>query len=158
MQRVIIMVFAVVLMFSGGTVGVMKWMQFGLFAPPPVEEGAEPAAPKRKEGHMPRFVDADPLNITVIQGNRARTVLQIGAKLEVDNEEDSVFVRRNMVRFTDAALRDLHDFIPRLLREVDRIEISLLKDRLQLTADKVYGKGKVRQVLIQSVHDTSGKT
>lgn len=152
------MVFAVVLMFSGGTIGVMKWMQIGLFAPPPAEEGEEPVTPKRKAGHVPRFVDAEPLNITVIEGNRPRTILQISLKLEVDSEDDSTFVRRQMVRFTDAALRDLHDFIPRLLREVDRIEISLLKDRLQLIADKVYGKGKVKQILIQSVHDSSGKT
>ena len=152
------MVFAVVLMFSGGTVGVMKWMQFGLFAPPPAEEGEEPAAPKRKAGYVPRFVDAEPLNITIIQGNRARTVLQISVKLEVESESDSALVRRQMVRFTDAALRDLHDFIPRLLREVDRIEIGLLKERLQLIADKTYGKGMVKQILIQSVHDTSGKT
>ncbi len=157
MQRLILSVFAVVLMFSGGTIGVMKWMQIGLFAPPPAEEGATPA-PARKSGQAPRFVDADPLNVTIIQGNRPRTVLQISVKLEVASDDDASLVRRQMVRYTDAALRDMHDFLPRLLREVDRIEIGLLKDRLQLIADKTFGKGKVKQVLIQSVHDTSGKT
>ena len=143
-------------MLSGGTIGVMKWLELGPFAPPPAVEG-EPA-PKPRSEQPPRFVDADPINVAVIEGNRPRTVLQISVKLEVANEDDASFVQRRMVRFTDAALRDLHDFLPRLLREVDRIEVSLLKDRLQLTADKIFGKGKVKQVLIQSVHDTSGKT
>lgn len=157
MKKLILTVFAVVLMFSGGTIGVMKWMELGPFAPPPAE-GEEAPAPRPKSGAPARFVDAEPLNVTVIEGNRPRTVLQISIKLEVATEKDASFVQRRMVRFTDAALRDLYDFLPRLLREVDRIEISLLKDRLQLIADKTFGKGIVKEVLIQSVHDTSGKT
>ncbi|MBM3564617.1 MAG: hypothetical protein FJX42_00695 [Alphaproteobacteria bacterium] len=157
MQKVILMVVAVVLMFSGGTVGVLKWMQLGPFAPPPSDEATE-TKPKPRSGGVARFVDIEPLNIAIIENNRPRAVLQISAKLEVGSEKEAAMVSRNMIRFTDAALRDLYDFLPRLLREADRLEISLLKDRLQLIADRIYGKGVVRQVLIQSVHDTSGKS
>lgn len=158
MKKLILTVFAAVLMFSGGTIGVMKWMEIGFFEPPPPAEGEETPTPKPRSGARTRFVDVEPLNVTVIEGNRPRTILQISLKLEVATEKDAVFVQRRMVRFSDAALRDLYDFLPRLLREVDRIEIALLKDRLQLIADKTFGKGMVKEVLIQSVHDTSGKT
>lgn len=158
MKKLIVMAVPVVLILSSGVIGVMKWMEIGFFKPPPPAEGEETPASKPKSGAPARFVDVDPLNVTVIEGNRLRTVLQISLKLEVATEKDSIFVQRRMVRFSDAALRDLYDFLPRLLREVDRIEIALLKDRLQLIADKIFGKGMVKGVLIQSVHDTSGKT
>ena len=46
MKKLILTVFAVVLMFSGGTIGVMKWMEIGFFEPPPPAEGEETPTPK----------------------------------------------------------------------------------------------------------------
>ncbi|MEK7244569.1 MAG: hypothetical protein AAB223_00945 [Pseudomonadota bacterium] len=156
MQKLLMPAFAVIVLLAGATVGVMKWMQLGPFAPEEVAGEEAPAAPRQREA--PRYVDIDPVNIVVLQNNRPRSIVQISAKLEVASEKDAAAVKKLMIRLTNALVTDLHDFLPRLLRESDRIEIDLLKDRIQYVADKTYGKGLVRQVLIQSVHDSDGKS
>jgi flagellar basal body-associated protein FliL len=155
MQKLIVPALAVILLLAGGSVGVMKWMQLGFFAP---EEVAGEEAPAPRRSAQPRFVDIDPINVAIIQNNRPQSVIQIAVKLEVANEKDANAIQKQMIRLTNALVTDLHDFLPRLLREVDYIELDLLKDRMQYVADKTLGKGLVKQVLIQSVHDSGGKT
>jgi flagellar basal body-associated protein FliL len=156
MQKILVPALAVIFLLAGGTVGVMKWMQLGPFAPEEVA-GEEAPAPRRSTA-QPRYVDIDPINIAVIQNNRPQSVIQIAAKLEVSGDKDAAAVQQRMIRLTNALITDLHDFLPRLLREVDHIELDLLRDRMQYVADKTLGKGLVKQVLIQSVHDSGGKT
>lgn len=156
MQKFIVPALAVILLLAGGTVGVMKWMQLGLFAPE--EIAGEEKAPAPRRGEAPRYLDLDPINVVVIQDTRLKTVVQISAKLEVASEKDAEAIRRRMIRLTNAMIFDLHDFLPRLLREVEHIEIGILQERMQYVADKTLGKGLVKQVLIQSVHDSAGKT
>ena len=156
MQKLIVPALAVIFLLAGGTIGVMKWMQLGPFAPEEVAGEETPAAPRRREA--PRYVDIDPINVAVLQNNRPRSVVQITVKLEVASEKDSAIVQKRLIQLTSALITDLHDFLPRLLREVDQIELDLLRDRIQYVADKTLGKGLVRQVLIQSVHDSDGKS
>lgn len=153
MQRLIVPALAVILLLAGGSVGVMKWMQLGPFAP---EEVAGEETPAPRKSAQPRYVDIDPINVAVIQNNRPRSVVQITVKLEVASEKDANAIQKKMIRLTNALVTDLHDFLPRLLREVDYIELDLLRDRMQFVADKTLGKGLVKQVLIQSVHDSGG--
>ena len=155
MQKLLVPALAVILLLAGGGIGIMKWMQLGPFAP---EEVAGEEAPAPRRGVQPRFLDIDPINVAVIQNNRPQSVIQIAVKLEVANEKDAAVIQKQMIRLTNALVTDLHDFLPRLLREVDHIELDLLKDRIQYVADKTLGKGLVKQVLIQSVHDSGGKT
>ena len=154
MQKFIVPALAVIFLLAGGGIGLMKWMQLGPFAP---EEVAGEEAPAPRRGEQPRYLDLDPINVVIIQDARPRSVVQISAKLEVANEKDAEAVRKRMIRLTSALVTDLHDFLPRLLREVDHIDLDLLRDRIQYVADKTLGKGLVRQVLIQSVHDSEGK-
>ncbi len=154
MQKLVVPALAVILLLAGGSVGVMKWMQLGPFAPEEVAGEEETPAPRK--GAQPRYVDIDPVNVAVIQNNRPRSIVQITVKLEVASEKDAAAVQKRMIRLTNALVTDLHDFLPRLLREVDHIELDLLRDRMQFVADKTLGKGLVKQVLIQSVHDSGG--
>jgi hypothetical protein len=128
----------------------MKWLQLGPFAP---EEVAQEGAPEPRKREPPRYVDVEPLNIAVIRNERSQAVVQISAKLEVANEKDAMQIHKRMAKLTNAFVTDLHDFLPRLLREVDHIDLDLLKDRMQYVADKTFGKGLVKQIQIQSVHD-----
>ncbi|MEQ8804951.1 MAG: hypothetical protein RIE16_04190 [Rhodospirillales bacterium] len=57
----------------------------------------------------------------------------------------------------DAFFKDLHTFIPRMLKEQDQLNLAVLQQRLQLRADIVLGKSVVQSVLIQSVVDTPQK-
>ena len=52
---------------------------------------------------------------------------------------------------TDAYVRDLHSFLPRLLRSEERIDVLIIKQRLQFIGNKVAGKGLIDNVLVQSV-------
>ena len=58
---------------------------------------------------------------------------------------------------SNAFYKDLYAFIPRLLREDDRINVLILRKRMQLIADKVAGPGIVDGILIQSVTDSRTK-
>ena len=55
---------------------------------------------------------------------------------------------------SDAFLRELHGFIPRLLKKEENLDILLIRKRLQMVADKVTTPGTIRDVLIQSVTET----
>ena len=156
MKNLIVPVLAFLLLLAGGSVGFMKWMHLGPFAVEPEEGEEAPAQPRKRE--QPRYVDMDPVNVGLIVGDRPRGVLQISAKLEVANDKDAAEVRKKMSRLTSALITDLHDFLPRVLRDVEHIELDLLSERIQYVADKTYGRGIVRQVLIQSVHDSGGKS
>ncbi|MSO85139.1 MAG: hypothetical protein EXR02_02900 [Rhodospirillales bacterium] len=156
MQKLLVPGLAVIFLLAGGTVGVLKWMELGPFAPEEIAGAEAPVASRRREA--PRYMDIDPINVVVLQNNRPRSIVQITVKLEVASEKDSAIIQKRLIRLTSALITDLHDFLPRLLREVDQIEIDLLKDRIQYVADKTLGKGLVRQVLIQSVHDSDGKS
>ena len=54
---------------------------------------------------------------------------------------------------TDAYIRDLHSFLPRLLRSKERIDVLIIKQRLQFIGNKVAGKGLIDNVLVQSIID-----
>jgi len=60
-----------------------------------------------------------------------------------------------MPRLSDACLRDLYAFIPRLLRKAEHIDVFVIKARMQLVSDRVAGPGVVDGVLVQSVVDSS---
>jgi hypothetical protein len=54
---------------------------------------------------------------------------------------------------TDAFIRDLHSFIPRLLKEKERVDVLIIKQRLQMVSDRVLGRDVVSNVLVQSIID-----
>lgn len=151
MKRFILPGLAVILTLVGGSVGVLKWLQLGPFSP---EEVAQEGTPSPRKREPVRYVDIEPLNIALIQNTtRPRGIVQISAKLEVANEKDAAIVNKRMAKLTSAFITDLHDFLPRLLRDVEYIDLDLLKDRMQYVADKTVGEGLVKQIQIQSVHD-----
>jgi flagellar basal body-associated protein FliL len=156
MKRFILPGLAVILSLVGGGVGVMKWMQLGPFAPEEIAESSTPAESRKRE--PPRYVDVEPLNIALIMNERPRAIIQISAKLEVENDKAAMQVHKKMTKLTSALVVDLHDFLPRVLREADHIDLDLLKERMQYVADKTFGQGLIKQVLIQSVHDGGGKS
>ena len=51
----------------------------------------------------------------------------------------------------DAFLHNLHSFLPRLLKEKERLDVLIIKQRRQLISDKVAGKYLIKNVLVQSV-------
>ncbi len=153
MKKLVIIV-AVVMMIIGGAVGVMKTMELGPFAPEAVAEveGQEDGnlAPKQPEADPPRFIDVEPLSISVFAGDRVAATVQLQLKLEAIGEENEQQIIRLMPRINDAFLRDMHTFLPRLLKMKKRVDVVILKKRLQIISERLVGPTLINNILVQS--------
>ncbi len=145
--------FIVLICILGGAVGVMKWMELGPFANPHAEE----AKPKKPTKGDAKFVEMTPLLINVLGDSKVLGNFQFELKLEVWNEDHYDEVRKMTPVLKDAFFKDLHTFIPRMLKEQDQLNLAILQQRLKMRADMVLGKHVVQNVLIQSVVDTPPK-
>lgn len=152
MKRFAILI-AFILIAAGGAIGVMRYMrymQIGIFEPPPGEgqEALKPPDP-------PTFIDMDPLIINVFDGTRVTATVQIMVKLQAIGKDNAEFVQKNLPRISHAFLQDLHSFLPRLLKQGDSsIDVFILKKRLKLIADRLYPEKPVNDVLIQAINES----
>lgn len=151
MVRTIAIAVAVILMIAGGAVGIMKQLEWGPFAPQSDVAATEPDKP----AEPPRFLDMDPLVIPIFAEDRVVAAIQIQLKLETKGVANEDLLNRMKPRLGDAFLSDLYAFIPRLVQKGGQLDVLAIKQRLQLVADKVVGKGKVDSVLVQSVTDNT---
>ncbi len=148
-MKKLVILFAMLLMLVGMSVTSLKYLRVGPFKD---TEAVEEKIEKQVEDTT-KFVDMDPLAISIFQGNAVAAIVQIQVKLETNGDDNVVKIKRIMPVITDAFLRDLHSFMPRLLKAEERIDILIIKQRLQLLSDRVAGKGLIRNVLVQSVID-----
>jgi flagellar basal body-associated protein FliL len=137
------------LILGGAITGSMKSLELGPFAPKTAE------VIKVVEELEPIFIDMEPILIPIFKGNRPVAKIQIQIKLETKSTEKAIKIQRMMPRISDTFVKDLHSFMPRLLKEKERIDDFILKQRLKLMLDRNFGKGLIDDVLIQSVTDTS---
>lgn len=154
MKKIVLIVFAFLLSSTGVTIGVMKWLQMGPFAEKKKEEAVVKAAPPVE----PKFLDMDPLVISLFDADKLAGTIQIVVKLETSSDANSILIQKQMPRLNDAFLRELHAFIPRHLRGADRLDLPVVKDRLQMVADKVLGPKIVSNVLVQSITNVAPRS
>ncbi len=147
MKRIVIAV-AVVLMLAGGTISVLKFLGIGPFGDGDV---VEIVATGTTPGEAPNFITMDVLVISIFQGDKVAATVQIQLKLEAADVDSASEIVRLLPRLGDAFLRDLYGFIPRHLRKEERLDVALIKDRLQLVGDKVAGPGVIKSVLVQAL-------
>jgi flagellar basal body-associated protein FliL len=155
MPKLLIIIVAGFLMFAGATVSIMQQMELGPFAPDEDAAAGQPGAatrPPSKTQEPPKFVTMDPLVVPVIQGNRVAATIQIQLQLET-SEDKMTLLKKMMPRLKDAYIRDLHNYIPRLLRGKKELDLAMLKQRLVIIGERAIGKGLMSDVLIQSVLD-----
>ncbi len=100
----------------------------------------------------------EPLNIPVFHGDRVAATVQIQLKLEAIGEENEEEIIRLLPRISDAFLRDMHAFIPRLLKKEQRIKVPIIKKRLQIISERLVGPNLIHNILVQSVSDSSRGT
>lgn len=149
MKRFAILI-AFLLVAAGIAVGAMRYMQIGIFAPPPGQEQHVEKAPD-----PPSFVDMDPLIINIFDGNKVTATVQVSVKLQTVGKEDTEFVQKALPKISHAFLQDLHSFLPRLLKRGDsNIDVFVLKKRLKLIADRLYPEKPVSDVLIQAINES----
>ncbi len=148
-MKKLLLIFGLLLMLGGGTVSSLKFLKLGPFKGDEVVE----EKPEEQVDDTTLFVDMEPLAIPIFQGNRVAATVQIQVKLETNGKDNVKKIKRIMPVITDAFVRDLHSFMPRLLKAEERIDVLIIKQRLQLISNKVAGKGLIKNVLVQSVID-----
>lgn len=150
-MRIVMIIFVALLLIAGATISALKWLELGPFAPQ--EEVVEP----KFEDLPAQYVDMQPLTIPLLQENGLAATVQITLKLETRGKENKDLVKKNLPRITDAFLQDMYSFLPRLLKDQERLNAYVLKKRFELIAGKAMEpKGTISGVLIQSVTDQPG--
>jgi hypothetical protein len=149
MVRTIAIAVAIILMIAGGAVGIMKQLEWGPFAPRAEQEAALQAPVEQ-----PRFIDMDPLVIPIFTEDRVVAAIQIQLKLETLGAANETHLNNIKPRISDAFLRELYAFVPRLVQKGGQLDVLAIKRRLQMVADNVAGPGRINGVLVQSVSDT----
>ncbi len=152
-MKKLFMIFALVLLVCGATLGAMKWFGLGPFEQPEMAKTEE--GPPEIKAPDALFIDMAPVMINVMQSGSIVTTIQLELKIETAGRDNIIKIKRMLLIYRDAFVKDLHSFVPRMLSELDRLDLPTLKQRMQLVADKVAGEtGIVRGVLIQSILDT----
>ena len=150
-MKIVVIIMVVLMVLSGGAIGVMKWLQIGLFEPDTKAE-----ADLKLEETKPTYINMDPLTVNVFSGNKILTTLRVTIKLEVRGTDNTNFVYAHLPKISDALFQDMHAFLPRIINQEDKsLDIFLLKKRLKLATDKLYPEGQVYNVLVQAI-DTVG--
>ena len=148
-MKKLLLIFGLLVMLCGGTVSALKFLKLGPFQG---EEVVEEKPEEQVEATI-LFVDMEPLAIPIFKGNRVAATVQIEVKLVTNGKDNVERIKKIMPVITNAFVRDLHSFMPRLLKAEERIDVLIIKQRLQLISDKVAGKGLIKNVLVQSVID-----
>lgn len=144
----IVIAFSLLLMLTGVTVSVLKWLKVGPFAEI-VEEVSE------KEATVPVgppiAIDMDNLSIPIFAEDRVAATVVIKLKVEVIGSENKEKVTKLLPRLSDAFFKDLYTFIPRVIHQQNKLNASILVERLKMTGDKVMGQNIIHDVIIEEV-------
>jgi flagellar FliL protein len=149
-MKKIVIAFLAILVIGGGTVASLKFMKLGPFAgdEKKVAKIAKPIEP-------PRFIELPTLNVPLFFDDKVAGTVQIQLKLEAIGVANEAKVNKLLPRINDSFILELHTFIPRLLKKTKRLDVFILKKRLQMVSDRVIGKGVVSNVLVQSVTNSA---
>ena len=150
-MRIVMIIFVALLMIAGATISALKWLELGPFAPE--EEVVETPV----EDLPAEYIDMQPLTIPLLQENGLAATVQITLKLEARGKENEALVKKNLPVIKDAFLQDMYSFLPRLLKDQERLDAYVLKRRFELIAGRTLKpEGTISGVLIQSVTDQPG--
>ncbi len=141
--------FGLMIVLLGATISVLGWLEVG----PSGKAEKEKLALRQVEEERPRFVDLRPIAIPVFQDDKVTTTIYLHMKLKTVGLDNFTRIGRKKAKIRDAYLRELHTFIPRMLRKTRHLNIDILKARLQMVSDQVMPHGEVRDILVQLAVD-----
>jgi flagellar basal body-associated protein FliL len=146
MQK-LIMIFAVLVMLGGATASALKWLQLG-----PFEGMQQDEKPKKEKAEKAALViDMEPLVIPIFQENKVAALVQIEVKLEAMGEDKAAKVKYLLPLIIDAYIRDLHGFMPRMLKAKEKVDPEVLRERLLVIGARTAGKGLISNVVIGDI-------
>ncbi len=154
MPKLLIIILAVCILAAGGGFTVMQQMELGPFTKKPELSQAEKAkiaavVARKKALAPPRFITMDPILVPIFRGDVVAATIQLQVQIETRAESEAA-INKQMPRLKDAYIRDLHSYVPRLLRKQKDLDIAALKRRLIIIGSRTIGKGLIDGILIQS--------
>lgn len=100
-----------------------------------------------------RFVELNPIVLPIIDESGVTQVVTLVVSLEVDGEENAVYVESLSPRLKDAFIQDMYGVLNRKASmEGGMIKVNELKERLNRLSHKVLGEDKINDVLLQVVN------
>lgn len=147
----LVIAFSVILMLSGATVSVMKWLKVGPFEEMTEEDLQAQQDEAAVPDEPPVAIDMDPLNIPILADDKLAATVMLKLKIEVVGTENHDKVSKLLPRITDALFKDLYVFIPRVIRQHNKLNASILTERIRMTSEKVMGPNVIHNVIIDEV-------
>lgn len=145
-MKKLVIILALLALVAGGALGGLGLAGMGplagYIAGKPAEAATASAAPA-----PPRLIDLETIGIPLFEGNAVRARLFLNVRLAVPPEMGEKLAAQTP-RFQDAFLSDLLAYMPRHLRERDRVDVALVQKRLLKVARKVAGDAAVHEVTI----------
>ncbi len=160
-MKKLVIAFAVLILLAGGTVSLLKYLALGPFQVSEEELAAQQAAEKDKEQTLslfaarPRYIEMDVIQVPIFQDNTVQGTIMIHYKLEVMSVDNERTVAKAQRRLGDALIKDFSFYIPRTLRNNKTLDVTLVKYRIMMIADRLLGKGVVSDALIQAMTSTN---
>lgn len=154
MKRLLLVVFALVLLGGGSFVGLVA---FGV-VPDVLGLGIrmadqQPEVPVEPPPPRPDYVDIEPFVVPIIlEDGTLHRQLYFDLRLEVKAGTVVEFSGRMPV-LHDAFIRYLHKWYPLWMRDHTDIDLRETKERLKAVAERIVGPGVVEEVLFVAVFD-----
>ena len=151
MPKIVIFVFVGIIILSGGSIGLMMYLEIGPFANEEKKANVDgtPKDEKPEKKIAIQTVTMAPLSIPIIQNGKIALNLQL--EVEIDTtEKKAPKLQEKLPILKDAYVRDLFSFIPRQLRKSKKLDQETLRRRLQVIGQRTIGKGIINSVNIIS--------
>ena len=149
-MKLIIIVVVVILLLGGG--GAAFYFLQGESADPAAET-ADGAPAVEESGDEPSYVDMNNLTIPIIRNRRIERHILLRVTLEMVDEDAKEEVKPFLPRVKDAFIKDMYDYYSYQAPGQSGINTDAIKKRLKVAGDRVVGKGKIRNVLIQAAFE-----
>lgn len=150
-MKKIIIILVLLVLIAGGALGGLAIAGMGPLAMYFAESKPESVAADLSEA-PPGLVDLETIAVPIFEGNLVRSRLFLNVQISVDPASGGT-VAANMPRLQDAVLSDLLVYMPFHLRDRDKVDLSLVRNRLLKVARKVAGDSAVREVTITSAFE-----
>lgn len=148
----IVIIFSMLLMISGATISVLKWLEIGPFA---VEDETQAAAEDEVVPEAPPIsIPLEAMHIPIFTDETIAATVMIKISIEVVGPENEAKVTKILPRLGDAFFKDLYVFIPRVIRRQNKLSPGILVERLKLTATKVTEPGVIKNIIIDEVSES----
>ena len=151
MPKIVIFVFVGIILLSGGSIGLMMYLEIGPFANEEKKTNVDSTTKDEKPENkiVIQTVTMAPLSIPIIQNGKIALNLQLEVQIDT-TEKKAPKLQEKLPILKDAYVRDLFSFIPRQLRKSKKLDQETLRRRLQVMGQRTIGKGIILAVNIIS--------